>query len=137
MKKPTATRTLAAWAYWSLVAVLVGFGLLAIFDVGLPFLLTGLTLAVLAPVRHRPRSFWPWLVALWAFFIGYPLVAPLGCTRTSGIGLPDRTICSSLLGHYAGRGAYDPPLWPALAVASIFAVAGWALARRLLAIRPR
>jgi hypothetical protein len=117
-----------------LVAVLIGFGLLALFSIGLPFLVTGLALVVLRPVRHRPASFWPSLIAVWAFFIGFLLVAPLGCTATTAPAQP-RTTCSSLLGHYSGGGGYNPSLWPAVSAGVLLAVCGWVLSRRILKAR--
>ena len=55
-------------AYWVLVAVLVVFGVLGMFSIGAPFLITGITLAGVSPVRNRPRVFWPVLLAIWFTF---------------------------------------------------------------------
>ncbi len=119
--------------YWVLVAVLLVVGVLGIFSIGLPFLLTGLVLAALAPMRRDPASFWPPLVGTFAFFLGYILIAPLGCTTTDGQatarepaltkagGAPsvdlavETTVCTNVLGRdYSGSGSYHPPVWPAL-----------------------
>jgi hypothetical protein len=130
----TEQRGRMAWGYWSLVAALIGFGLLALFSIGLPFLVTGLALVILRPVRHRPASFWPVLIAVWAFFLGYLLVAPLGCT-SSIAPAQSHTTCSSLLGHYSGGDGYNPALWPAVAAGVLMAICGWALSRRFLKAR--
>lgn len=126
------------WLYWLLVVALVGFGSLALFSVGAPFLLLGLTLAVLWPFRRRPQVFWPWLLGVMGFVVGYIVVAPLGCTASAvsmaGMGQPTnvpadgaRVVCSSVFGlPYAGMTPYEPPTWPALLAGVSFALAlGW------------
>lgn len=119
--------------YWVLVAVLLVVGVVGIFSIGLPFLLTGLVLAALAPMRRDPAAFWPPLAGTLAFILGYILTAPLGCTTSESgpsarelvlrkaAGTPsaevaiDETVCTNLLGlDYSGSGSYDPPLLPAL-----------------------
>lgn len=70
-------------SHWVLVAVLVIFGFLTGFSIGMPFLLLGIVLAVLAPCRHRRSVFWPPVLAVPALVAGYLLVAPLGCTATT------------------------------------------------------
>ncbi len=115
-------------AYWTFVALLIGFGFLAAMSIGAPFLLFGLALAVLYPLRHRAAAFWPPLAGLGAFVVGYVLVAPLGCTSTARAVVPGRqvppshTTCTTLLGHlvglhYEGTGAYTPSPLPALLIA--------------------
>lgn len=106
-------------------------GVLGIFSIGLPFLLTGLVLAALAPMRRDPAAFWPPLAGTFAFFLGFILIAPLGCvtgeetarepalttaTRAPSVELAfQETVCTNLLGlDYSGSGNYDPPLLPAL-----------------------
>ncbi|MCL1599977.1 MAG: hypothetical protein M3112_00395, partial [Actinomycetia bacterium] len=69
-------------AYWVLVGALVIFGFLGMFTIGAPFLVTGITLVLLAPFRGRPRVFWPVLVGVIGFFVGFGLVAPLYCTQS-------------------------------------------------------
>ena len=132
--------------YWVLVFALVAFGSLAIFSIGAPFLLLGLTLAVLAPFRTRPRVFWPVVLGLVGLIAGYILVAPLSCTATvSGsakvggapptIAQPSRTSCSSPIGiQYRGGDSYNPPLWPGL-LAGLAAGAGFAAVSRLIIVR--
>ena len=125
--------------YWVLVALLSAFGVLGILSIGAPFLLLGLTLAVLYPYRNQPRVFWAWLLGVVGFIGGYLLIAPLGCTTTAmsraGTGPPSqsertaegRVVCSSVLGlPYSGQAPYEPPVWPAYLAAFgvAFAIAG-------------
>lgn len=140
--------------YWVLALALVGFGILAIFSVGMPFLALGLALLGLAPFRRRPVVFWPILSAVISFFVGYVLVAPLGCTtrleaveelggagtgaRSPGaIHIPaEGTTCTNLLGiNYSGPGVYNPPLWPAVVAGATFAVVVALVLRQFLAGR--
>ena len=112
------------------MATLVGFGILALFSYGLPFLLLGLVLGALYPVRDRPRAFWPVVAGVVGVVAGYLLVAPLGCTATpvgQATGHPGRAECGSLVGiEYSGPVPYQPPVLPALgtAVATGLAAAG-------------
>ena len=131
------------WPYWVLVFALVGFGSVAIFSIGAPFLLLGLTLAVLAPFRTQRRVFWPVLFGVVGFVVGYVLVSPLSCTSTTAgsavlgghhqVNLSSsETVCSSVLGFdYRGGGSYHPPLWPGLAAGAALA-AGGAVATRFV-----
>ena len=116
--------------YWGLTLALIAFGFLTALSIGLPFLLIGFALLLLAPVRTKPAIFRPVLLAVFAFIVGFVLVAPLGCT-TQSTGLPTvapsplggagsspalgRTTCANLLGiDYSGSRTYNPALWPAL-----------------------
>ena len=119
--------------YWITAALLVVFGFLTGYSIGAPFLLLGLVMVVVGPVRRRARIFWPAMVVVPAFTLGYVLVAPLTCTASAGVsagatagaGDLSTTTCTSLLGGpYAGTGVYNPPLEPALRVG--VAVAGGA-----------
>jgi hypothetical protein len=130
-------------AYWGVAVVLVGFGSLALFSIGAPFLLTGIAMMVVSPWRSRREVLWPALVGVWAFLLGYVLVAPLVCTSTAtavtaGSPVPEtHTTCTNILGiDYSGTGTYDPSLIPALVAATATGVAG-ALATRFLLRRPR
>ena len=127
-------------AYWVLVAVLVVFGALGMFTIGAPFLITGVTLAVLAPVRNRPRVFWPVVLGVVGFFLGYVLVAPVYCSQsesfTSGdvVETVNPTLCRSLIGiTYSGTGNYNPPLAPGfaagIAVGGLSALGAWLFVR--------
>ncbi len=130
--------------YWVLAVLLIGFGGLAAFSVGVPFLAVGVALVALAPLRERTAVFWPALSAVIAFFAGYVLVAPLTCTaqaimregaagsRSAAVG---RTTCKNLIGiDYSGTGTYNPPLWPGVVagviLAAVVAVGVWGVVRR-------
>ncbi len=135
------------WLYWLLVVALLAFGSVAILSVGAPFLLVGLTLAILWPYRTRPQVFWPTLFGVVAFVVGYIVVAPLVCTgegyAATTVGGPGADpveeifiTCVSALGiTYTGRGSYNPPLWPAFLAAISLAVIGVFATRFLLAKR--
>lgn len=130
-------------AYWTLAVLLVGFGYLALFSIGAPFLLTGTALMVVSPWRSRPEVVWPALVGVWALVLGYLLVAPLACTSTGlavTAGSPvsvSHTTCTNILGiDYSGTGTYNPSLMPALLAAAAAGAAG-ALATRFLLVRRR
>jgi hypothetical protein len=117
------------FGYFAIAIGLIIFGTLGLFSIGIPFLLTGVMLLVLYPVRLRRELFWPPIVGVWGFVIGYVLVAPLVCTSTSfsaaGGAESSQTTCDGLLLHYSGEGLYNPPLLPAvlagLAVAALTA----------------
>jgi hypothetical protein len=132
--------------YWLLAGLLIGFGGLSIFSIGIPFLVFGLALLVLAPFRGISWRFWPPLAGIAFFFLGYVLAAPLGCTTTTGARTPrgtlapisDHTVCTNVLGlDYSGGGGYRPSLLPALAASLAGAVAVWALSRFLIRRRQR
>jgi len=117
-------------AYIAVAIVLVVFGLLALFSIGFPFLLTGLVMLAVTPYRHRPDILVPTLVWPWAFTLGYVLVAPLGCRTLSmvevrdGVGtLGGSTTCHALFFSYAGGASYSPPIWPAILLGATFATA--------------
>lgn len=139
--QPEGRRPRTPPGYWLLAGVLIGFGLLGILSVGLPFLCLGLALVLLAPTRSTPERFWPPLVGIASFFAGYFLVAPLRCTETATGAIAsgvesisrDHTVCASLFGiHQSGAGGANPSLWPA-AIAGLLALgAAWAVARFLI-----
>ncbi len=121
-----------------MAVLFVAFGYLALFSFGAPFLLTGLAMMVVSPWRTRREVLWPTLVGVWAFVLGYVLVAPLGCTTTAmavTAGSPaaeSHTTCTNILGiDYSGTGIYNPSLAPAV-FAGMAAGAGGALATRFL-----
>ena len=100
--------------YWVASIGLIAFGVVAMFSIGRPFLLVGLAMLVLGPLRSRPVLFWPPLVAVIAYNVGYWAVAPLYCTATEAAGGTSTTTCSSLIGTgYSGSGIYNPSLDPA------------------------
>ena len=105
--------------YWALVFVLCVFGIVGIFSIGMPFLLLGLTLAVVAPWRRQPEVLWPAVTAVIAFVAGFLLVTPLGCSTSPSSAFSDlptqTTTCTNVLGiDYSGHGLYNPSHWPAL-----------------------
>jgi hypothetical protein len=139
---PTRSRV-GGIAYWAVAVLFVGFGYLALFSIGAPFLLTGTAMMVVSPWRSRPEVVWPVLVGVWAFVLGYVLAAPLGCTSTaisSTAGSPlavSHTTCTNILGiDYSGTGIYNPSLVPSM-LAGVAAGGGGALATRFLLLRRR
>jgi len=99
--------------YWFASLGLIAFGLLGMLSIGRPFLLVGLAMLILGPVRSRPVLFWPPLTAVIGYNVGYLAVAPLYCTATQAVGGPSTTTCSSLFGiGYSGSGTYNPSLEP-------------------------
>jgi hypothetical protein len=100
--------------YWIASLGLIAFGFLGALSIGRPFFLVGLAMLVLGPVRRRPALFWPPLLAVIAYNVGYWAVAPLYCTATEAVGGPSSTTCSSVLGiNYSGSGTYNPSGDPA------------------------
>lgn len=100
--------------YWVGSLGLIAFGVIAMFSIGRPFLLVGLAMLILGPLRSRPVLFWSPLVAVIAYNVAYWAVAPLYCTATEAAGGTSTTTCSSLIGiGYSGSGIYNPSLDPA------------------------
>lgn len=133
--------------YWILVGALIVFGVLGAASIGLPFLALGLTLAALSGFRGRPRVFWPVLLAVVGFFVGYALVAPWYCSQEvySEVGGPlvdSGVVCQSLVGvTYRGPGGYNPSSLPGLiagvASALLFGGIAWIVMRgRTTSSRP-
>ena len=130
--------------YGTITGVLIVFGFLTGFSIGLPFLLLGLALAALAPFRGRGRVFWPGLAAALGFILGFGLITPLGCTSTAtmreigrrpAIAEQGHTTCTNALGiTYEGGAAYNPPRDRAL-IAGL-ALAGLAAGIAGLLVRP-
>jgi Na+(H+)/acetate symporter ActP len=126
-----------AVAYWALVVFLIGYGFLGLLSIGLPFLLLGITLAILWPRRHETGVIAAGVAAIVGFTVGYILVAPLGCTSSGGApGSISHTVCTNILGiDYSGTGVYNPSSLPGLiaglVVAVLFAIGTRWLARRI------
>ena len=96
--------------YWIAALLLVAFGFIAGFSIGPPFLLVGLAMLVLGPLRRWPRLYWPPLVGVLAFILGTILFVPLSCTASTEVGQDSHTVCTSLLGlSWSGPGIYNPP----------------------------
>jgi hypothetical protein len=133
-------RSLADFGYWALVSFCLVIGVLGIFSIGMPLLLLGIALTALARERGKAERFWPPLIGLALFVLGYVLVAPLGCTTSevtfdngAGSGVVGSTTCNNLLGiDYSGVGIYNPPLWPALVAATVMGALAFIGARYYL-----
>jgi len=119
-----------------LVWVLVVFGFITGFSIGIPFLLLGLLLAALSPFRANLKVFWPTILAYVAFIGALILASPVRCSQTvSDLNSIGRTTCTSLVGiDYSGAGNYNPSHLPALITAviagAVVAVAASGLFRR-------
>jgi hypothetical protein len=120
--------------YWIVCLLLIGFGYLAKFSIGLPFFYVGLAMLLLAPLRRWSMVFWPLLLALIAFQVAYFAVVPFHCSASQVIGGPTTTVCSSLTGiRYEADAGVGPPITALIAgVASAVttAVATWWVMRR-------
>lgn len=116
-------------AYWSLALVLTAFGFIDLVAIGAPFLLTGVALLLVGPWRRDRAILLPVLVGIWAFVVGYVLLAPIEC-RTSA-GMDPITECSYLLGLIHSYGA-RPSLGPTLLLALVASAGGAVVTRRAL-----
>ena len=98
-------------SYWFFSLAVLLFGFLTGFSIGAFILPIGVALIVLGPVRHRPKIYWPVLMAVVGFVVGYLLFVPLTCTATMTIpGGDEATVCQSILGPgYRSVGVSDPP----------------------------
>lgn len=89
-------------AYWTFVAVLVVFGVLSGFSIGIPFLLLGMTLICVSPFRGRRVVFWPPIAAVLGLIAGFIVVAPFACVaETSGTSqgiVEEHAECKSAVG---------------------------------------
>jgi hypothetical protein len=85
--------------YWIASFALIAFGILGAMTIGLPFLLVGLAMLSLSPIRHRPIAFWPIFLGFVAFNLASLLIEPSYCSASSVAGGgPSPTTCSSLTG---------------------------------------
>ena len=122
------TNQIPLWErFYRLIALLLlGFGVLAMFSIGLPFFILGLAMLVLWPLRERRPPFASLFVGVLVFVIVGVLVTPLGCTATATsdasregqhrIVVEGQTTYDNLLGiTYEGTTGYKAPLWPAYA----------------------
>jgi hypothetical protein len=102
-------------SYWAFTVTLIVLGIIGGYSIGPLILPIGAALILLGPVRRRPRLFWPAILAVTGFQIGFLLYAPLSCATTSRIGDEvSVTVCRTILGpEYRGTGLYNPPLEPA------------------------
>lgn len=117
-------------SYWILSAAIVVLGFLTGFSIGAFILPVGVALLVLGPIRHRPRLYWPALMAVVGYQVGFLLYAPLTCTSIGAVpGGALETVCTTILGpEYRGTGTYNPSLDPARLVGLAVALGAAALA---------
>jgi hypothetical protein len=113
--------------YWIVAVALIVFGFITGFSIGQPFLVVGLVMLGLGPVRNRPLVFWPPLLGVIAFYVVYLAIAPFQCIASSGLdsnGIDQTsTVCTSLIGlRYGGGGIVNPSLAPAIAVGLVAGV---------------
>jgi hypothetical protein len=113
--------------YWILAVALIVFGFITGFSIGQPFLLVGLVMLGLGPVRNRPVVFWPPLLGVVAFNVVYWAIAPFSCSATTVLGSSEgaatNTVCTSLIGlRYGGEGIVNPSLLPAIVVGLVAGV---------------
>ena len=119
--------------YWFLAGALVGFGVIGILSIGLPFLLVGCGLVIYGIIRFRFRGFWAFLVGFGA------LPALILAAQLVGSPLPTCTLTSSGLSYTSPPGATSggcyPPAYYMLAIffgcITLLGVA-WPLLRVLL-----
>ena len=121
-------------SYWFVCACLLVFGFLAGFSIGLPFFHVGLAMLLLGASRAHRFVFWPLLLAVIGYEVGFIAVAPFSCSATQQIGETSTTVCLSLIGlRYEGVGTYNPSLVPGMvtgvAVAALTAIATWLILR--------
>jgi hypothetical protein len=115
--------------YWIVAVALIVFGFITGFSIGQPFLVVGLVMLGLGPVRTRPLAFWPPMLGVIAFNVAYVAIAPFSCTSgflldSNGGGTATATVCTSLIGlRYGGEGVVNPSLLPAIVVALVTGVA--------------
>ena len=112
--------------YWFFSAAVLLLGFLTGFSIGVFILPIGVALVVLGPVRHRPKVYWPVLMAVVGLVVGYLLFVPLTCTATTTIpGGDGATVCQSILGPgYRSVGVSEPPTDLARLVGTIAATVG-------------
>lgn len=110
--------------YWLAALSLVAFGLLGALSIGMPFLVVGLVLLVLGPVRRRPMIFWPVLLAVVGGLLAYLSLVPMFCTITSELGASDGgTVCRNLIGQrFEGGEGFRPSFEPARHAALVVGV---------------
>jgi hypothetical protein len=125
-------------AYWILALLVTGFGFVTGFSIGQPIFLLGLTLLVLGRWRRKPRVFWPGLLGVVGFNLGFLLTAPLTCTATSIVLGPTVVECRGVLGSMRlPDGIMNPSLEPAIraGLASAFVISAGTAAIQALRAR--
>jgi hypothetical protein len=146
LPRPPSWRTIAGmegrsggdW-YWITSLGLIAFGFVGMFSIGGPFVILGLAMLVLGPLRRRPVLFRPLLAAVIAANLGYWAAAPLWCSAASQAGGAEAstgTGCSSLIGiRYVASATSGPPPAPALEVALVAAIVAFAVVLAVLLVR--
>jgi len=69
-----------AVAYYGAATVCLAFGLLGLASIGFPFLLVGIVLLAVGPVRRRRDVLWPPLTAVVVATVIYVLLIPTTCS---------------------------------------------------------
>ena len=130
--------------YWMLAFVSIAFGVVAIFSIGLPFVVLGLLLVILGPFRTKRLVFWPALAGAILAIVGWMGTTPLSCKTSVGIQLllergrdvaegstEGRTTCDRLLLPDA-VGADEPSAWPSIATGLALGLVGATVTRTVL-----
>jgi hypothetical protein len=125
--------------YWIASFALIAFGIVGAMSIGLPFLLIGLAMLVLSPIRHRPLAFWPIFLGFASFNLASLLIEPFYCSATSVGGGSSQTTCSSLTGipwpaDAAGAGASATAVAVGLGIAVFIGVMVFVVSLALLYI---
>lgn len=108
--------------YWITSLGLIAFGILGAWTIGRPFLLVGLAMLLLGGFRGHSLVFWPPLLAVIAYNVGFWAVAPLYCGATSEVGSVGTTVCTSLIGiRYTGGDNFNPSSMPGVIAGLTFA----------------
>lgn len=113
-------------SYWLFSGIVLFFGFITGFSIGIFILPIGLALVVLGPVRDRPKLYWPLLMAVAGFMLGYVLFVPLYCSAAARTpGGSTETVCGSILGpEYHAPNTENPPNDLALRVGAVVGVVG-------------
>ena len=121
--------------YAAVTILMIGFGVIAAWSIGLPFIMLGLVLLAIFPLWERPALYWAVVGLTVGILASYWLVTPAYCSiradfRIEGAGPGDRSsfrVCRSFVGiEYRGRDAART-WWPAaLAAAGGGAIGGTA-----------
>jgi hypothetical protein len=121
-----------AIAYWALIVILIGFGFLGILSIGLPFLLLGIMLAILARRRHETGVIAAGVAAIVGFTLGYILFVPINCTTAERAPIGTHTVCGNILGiNYSSAGGYSSSLFSGVIAGLILAVLFASVTRRI------
>jgi hypothetical protein len=85
--------------YWTTSLALIGFGILGLMSIGLPFLMIGMAMLLLGRLRNRALVYWPIMLGLIAANLAFWLTIPFYCSASSSPdGGSSAATCSSLIG---------------------------------------